>query len=101
MDDFLSRRATPIPRSNLAERIIEQARHTKAPARANPLDAVQGWLEALFAGFLIPRPAYAMLVFLVAGVVFGVYLEGNSEQIQDDQVSFVYTEDSFNAGEWL
>ena len=67
LDRLLRTRRIEPPSTDLAERIIRQARRTP---QLEPLSPWQ-WLREVFAEFHLPSPAYVLTAVLAIGIVLG------------------------------
>lgn len=79
LDRLLSARAAPVAPDGLAARIVAMAeaeRRTGTAKRSAGSRAVarRPWYAELAQTLLIPRPAYALAVFLVCGMLIGFTL---------------------------
>ncbi len=67
LDNLLNEQHVPPAASNLPARIIDAA---KLPERVSLIDRIKG---KLYGAFLLPKPAYALAVFVLIGlIVYGV-----------------------------
>lgn len=100
LDALLAQRsAPPPPRSNLSERIIDAALQSKPKRRSGFIQ----WLDSLTDMFVIPRPAYALAVVLMLGVVGGFYFQAPVQDVDDSYLDayFLYMDDVADGDEWL
>src|SRR4051812_3277542 len=68
LETLLRSRYVEPPRAGFAERIIATAGY----AQPSPVSGSAAWLEAFFAQFILPRPAFALASVLALGVVIGL-----------------------------
>ena len=66
LERLLHTRHVPPANPFLAERIIANAKYRRRNV------SIATWLSALFADFMIPRPAYALAIMLLLGISIGV-----------------------------
>jgi hypothetical protein len=88
LDQILQRRFIPSPASNLASRIIEAAREPKKKRRFYLVQEIFQMME-------IPRPAYALAVCLVIGLVLGIQIDNAVNISEQDLLSFVEIDDDW------
>lgn len=105
IDALLRRRDVPDTPRDLSLRIIEAARKAPQYAHAAPPPKTRGglraWFDTLFESLLMPKPAFAMALFLFVGVALGIYAAEPAPEVRNQQSSFIYVEDDFNTGDWL
>ena len=97
LDNILQKRQVPPASSNLTERIIEASKQASPPKGYNPVS----WLSALLDGLLIPKPAFAMVVFLILGLYLGFMSSDIAADTQEDDLYMIYSTGEFDMGEWL
>jgi hypothetical protein len=98
-EEILERRAVPAPRSNLEHRIIEAALKVKHPSQKEAFNP-SAWLAAFMRNFALPTPAVALAVVLVFGVFAGVYVQ-DAYALQEEDMMFLYVENSYEVENWL
>ena len=100
LEIILSRRAVPPASPDLAERIIAQA--LRRP-RASNTRVITLW-ESFCDMFVLPRPAFALAVFLVTGLGFGfnTHVQSLFVDARDEMVSaYSLVSDSYDGGAFL
>ena len=99
LDSVLSRRKMPPPRSNLAARIIDASLQSKPKRRSGLMKALDGLADM----FTLPRPAYALAVVLLLGVVGGFYYQIPTPESDDFYLDayFLYMDDVVAGENWL
>lgn len=103
LEQIMLRRAVPEMRSNLSERIIEAARQNAQQQEAHmPWSKFDfaAWLGSFSRNFVLPRPAVALGLVLIAGVMLGTYVQNVSAVTEEDMI-FLYVENSFEVDNWL
>jgi hypothetical protein len=68
----LLNRVTPVPpSSNLAERIIAQARIEPELSASETARETEGFFKQMMRNFILPKPAYALACSMLLGVFLG------------------------------
>ena len=97
---LMHRRAVPPPSADFAERIIAEAVKRPRFAVQRPLSFWESFCDM----FVLPRPAFALAVFLVTGVGFGFnnYAQSMFIDARDEMVSaYSLVSDSYDGGSFL
>lgn len=99
---LLRLRRVPEPSADLAGRIVAAAAHR---GQRRGFFAYCAGFAAEFASMLaVPRPAFALAVFLLIGLSTGIFADNVSVlpgMTPEDLATFMTIDDRFVAGEWL
>lgn len=102
LEDIMAQRRAPEMRSNLSERIIEAARlnQQKKAAHMITISDIGEWVAAFAHNFIMPRPALVMALVMILGVAVGVFMQDMTE-VPEEELIFLYVENSFLFEDWL
>lgn len=90
LEDILCRRKFEPASDDLAGRIIMMTSRMPQEYR-NPI--LSGLVKAFNESFLVPRPAWALVLCLIIGVFIGAEAEFLNVLTQDDWSSFLYADE--------
>ncbi|MCC6597269.1 MAG: hypothetical protein IT559_00570 [Alphaproteobacteria bacterium] len=107
LDRALRNRHVPQAPVHLAHAIVAAA-STHPQAGGGLRRAVGGFFAEFGRLFAIPRPVFALAVFLLLGLSAGIFMDTSSmfpalmpELMPEDLAGFLTIDDRFVAGEWL
>ncbi len=97
LNTLLARRFVPSAPSNLAQSIIAGS----LSVSYGPAIRLPEWLGIVLDNVIMPRPAVAFALFLILGVVTGIYMEGHAFTDAQNLSSYLQLDESLAVGEWL
>lgn len=103
LDYLLRQRRTEEASSDLCERIVVAAARREQRGGASRRSS-SGFFAELSAMLAVPKPVFAMAVFLLIGFSAGFFADGFGvlpDLTPEDLAGFMVIEDRFVAGEWL
>lgn len=106
LDDILKTRYVPEPPTNLAYRIIEAAKPRGQEKSLIGREISWAGIRRAFAElFVIPQPAFAMAVILLAGLALGTNFTAerfmNAKMERTTISNFISAENNFDYGDFL